>query len=73
MSLTEGTYVVINSIDDDDWEYEYEQTGSLNEKVESWYWLCLWIFPLSLPLTNSRKINKYIKWEKIRKKYYNKI
>ena len=34
--LTEGTYVVVNSIDDNVWGSEEERTGVLNEKVESW-------------------------------------
>ena len=41
LSLTEGTDVVVNSIDDSVWEAEYEQTGDLNDIVESWDWLCL--------------------------------
>ena len=35
LSLTEGTDVVINLIDDNVWEDEDELTGVLNEKVES--------------------------------------
>ena len=37
LSLIEGTDVVVNSIDDDVWEAEYEMTGALNDKVESRY------------------------------------
>ena len=36
-SLTEGTEVVVNSMDDDSWEAKYELTGALNDKVDSWY------------------------------------
>ena len=32
-SLTEGTDVVVNYIDDYVWEYEDDQTGALNEKL----------------------------------------
>ena len=35
-SLTEGTDVVIDSIADDFWEADYELTGALSDKVESW-------------------------------------
>ena len=38
MSLTEGTEIVVDSLDDDVWEAEYEQTGALNDKFESWDW-----------------------------------
>ena len=41
LSIIEGTYVVVNSVDDDLWEAEIEQTGALNEEVESWDLLCL--------------------------------
>ena len=41
LSLTEGTDVVINLIDDDVWEDEDEQTSSLNDYVESWDLICL--------------------------------
>ena len=36
LCLIEGTDVVVNSIDDDVWEYEDERTGALNDGVESW-------------------------------------
>ena len=36
LSLTEGTDVVVNSMDGDVWEAEDEQTGALNDEVESW-------------------------------------
>ena len=36
LSVTEGTEVVVNSIDDDVWEAGYEVTGSLIYRVESW-------------------------------------
>ena len=35
-SSTEGTDVIVNSIDDDVWGSEYELTGALSEKVEDW-------------------------------------
>ena len=41
ISLSEGTEVVVNSIEDDFWEAKYEQTAALNDKVEIWDWLCL--------------------------------
>ena len=41
LSLTEGTEVVVNSIEDDVWEAKYEITGSFNDGVESCYLLCL--------------------------------
>ena len=34
--LTEGTDIVVNSIEDDDWEDKYELTGALNEGDEIW-------------------------------------
>ena len=40
-SITEGTKVIVNSMDDYIWEAEDERTGSLIEIVESWDWLCL--------------------------------
>ena len=36
LSLTEGTYIVVNLMDDDVWEAEDEITGALNDGVESW-------------------------------------
>ena len=41
LSITEETEVIVNSIDDDVWEFEYEITGVLIDGVESWDWLCL--------------------------------
>ena len=41
LSLTEGTGVVINSIEDDVWEDIDEWTGALNDEFEIWDWLCL--------------------------------
>ena len=41
LSPTEETDVVVNSIDDDVWGTEDEQTVALNYGFESWYWLCL--------------------------------
>ena len=35
-SLTEGTYVVVNSIDDDVWEAEDERASAFNCRVENW-------------------------------------
>ena len=36
LSLTEGTEVVVDLIEDDVWEAKDEQTGALYEKIESW-------------------------------------
>ena len=36
LSLTEGTEVVVNSIEDDVWESKDERPGILNDEVESW-------------------------------------
>ena len=33
LSRTEGTYVVVNLMDDDVWKSEYELTGALNDEV----------------------------------------
>ena len=41
LSVTEGIYVVFNSIADDVWGSEDELTGALSDKVESWDWLYL--------------------------------
>ena len=41
MSVTEGTYVVVNLIADNVWGSEDKQTGVLSDKVKSWDWLCL--------------------------------
>ena len=54
LSLTEGTNVVVNLMDNDIWEAEDERKCALNDEVDSWDWLCLWIFPMSFPMTNSR-------------------
>ena len=40
MSVVEGTDVVVDSIAEDVWGSENEQTSALSDKVESWYWLC---------------------------------
>ena len=39
-SITEGTEVVVNSIDDDVLEAKYEIAGALIDGVESWDLLC---------------------------------
>ena len=39
--LIEGMEVVINLMDDDVWEAEYEQIWALNENVEIWDWIYL--------------------------------
>ena len=41
LSLTEGTDVLVKSIEDDVWEAADEETCALNYEVKSWYWLCL--------------------------------
>ena len=33
--------VLVNAVDDDVWETEYERTGSFIDGVESWYLPCL--------------------------------
>ena len=53
LSLTEGTDIVVNSIDDDVWEAEDEQRGAKNYEVESWDEPCLYIFPMSLTMKDS--------------------
>ena len=40
LSITEGTEVIFNSIDDDVWEAKDEITGALIERFEIWDWLC---------------------------------
>ena len=40
LSITEGTEVIANSVDDDVWEAEYKRTGALIYGVKSWDWLC---------------------------------
>ena len=40
LSLTEGTEVIVNSIDDDVWEAKYKRTGALIDGLGSWYGLC---------------------------------
>ena len=35
LSITEGTEVIVVSIDDDVWEAEYERTDALIDRVES--------------------------------------
>ena len=40
-SITEETKVLVNTVDDDVWEADYEITGSLIDGVESWDWPCL--------------------------------
>ena len=56
-SVTEVTDVVVNWIADDFWGSEYELTGVFSDKVESWYWLCLYIRPMSFPMTNIKTNN----------------
>ena len=41
LSVTEGTDVVVNLIDNYVWSSEDEITDVLSDKVESWDWLCL--------------------------------
>ena len=41
LSITEETEVIVNLIEDYDWESEDKITGSLIYRVESWDWLCL--------------------------------
>ena len=41
MSVTEETNFVVNSVADDVWGSEYELTGALSDKVESWGWIYL--------------------------------
>ena len=41
LSPTEETDVVVNSVSDDVWGTEDEQTGALKNGFESWDWLCL--------------------------------
>ena len=40
-SITDGTEVIINSINDDVWDAEDERTGAFIDGVESLGWLCL--------------------------------
>ena len=37
LSITEETKVIVNLVGDDVLEVEYERTGSLIDRVESWY------------------------------------
>ena len=53
LSIIEETKVIINAVDDDAWESEYEGTGSFIEGVESWHWLCLYIWPMAFPIMNA--------------------
>ena len=72
MYLTERTDVVVNSIYDHVWEDEDERKDALNNGFESWDGLCLYIFPMSVPMANSR-FKIYIYNEKsTTKQYYNK-
>ena len=41
LSLTEGTEVIVNSIDNDVWESKDKRTGVFNDGAEIWDWLCL--------------------------------
>ena len=41
MSQSEGTEVIVNSIDDDVWEAKDKRRGALIDGVESWDWPCL--------------------------------
>ena len=38
LSIIEQTEVIVNSIDDGVWQAEDEKTGSLIDRVDSWYW-----------------------------------
>ena len=54
LSIAEETEVLVNAVDDDVLESEYEITGSLIITVEIWYWLCLKIRPIAFPMINAR-------------------
>ena len=54
LSITEETKVLVNEVDDDVWEAEYERTGSLIYRVESWDCLCWKNLPMALPIMNAR-------------------
>ena len=41
LSLTEGTEVIVDSINDDVWEDKDKIADALIDLVESWYWICL--------------------------------
>ena len=41
LSITEGTEVIVNSIDDDVWEANDKITGVFIDGFECWDWLCL--------------------------------
>ena len=60
LSVIEGTDIVVNLIAEDAWYYEDELTGVFSDKVHSWYWLWLYILPMSFPMTNSKTNN--IEW-----------
>ena len=51
--VTEDTKVLVNAVDDDVWEYEYERTGSLIDWIDSWYWIYLYIQPMNFPMTST--------------------
>ena len=64
LSLTEGIEVVGDSINDYVWEAQDDQTGALNDEVESSDWICLWMHQMSLPMKNSILKKRNIKNEK---------
>ena len=41
LSITEGTEVIVNLIDDDVWESKHSITSALIDVFYSWDWLCL--------------------------------
>ena len=41
LCITEGTEVIVNSIDNDVLESKYEITGAFIDGFDSWDWLCL--------------------------------
>ena len=53
LSITEETEVIFNSMDDDVEEAEDEITGALIDGVYIWDRLCLYIYPISLPMMNA--------------------
>ena len=40
LSIIEENEIIVNSIEYDVWEYEYEILGSLIDQVEQWDWPC---------------------------------
>ena len=53
LSMIEDTKVLVNAVDDDVWEYEYERRGSLIDWIDSWYWIYLYIQPMNLPMIST--------------------